>query len=196
MNSTGYPALDGYLSRVGLRLTMMEGRHRREILEELEGHILDRATHEGDGEATVTTVNEAVSEAKHPAEVARQFRDLYGWGTPFRALALAAGAGAAVLSVPPVVEGMWWVAPTASFVYLVFLLFVSLGAGARTGLVVAGVGSIVRLLGLASLDTALYEGLELQLFVSTYLMVTLFGLLLACFPGYLKRRFLRDFGYL
>ncbi len=194
LHSTGYLALNGYLSRVSLRLTMMDSYQRRDILDELGRHILDRASE--DGPPDDRSINEAVAEAKHPSEVARQFRDLYGWGFSFRILAFCAGVGVALLSIPPIVDGMWWVAPTASFVYLVFLLFISLGAGTGTGLAVAGVGTLVRLAGLGSLKYDLYAGLELHLFVSTYLLVTLLGLLVAYFPGYLKERFMRDYGYI
>lgn len=42
MTSPGYPALDGYLCRVGLRLYAMEGHRWRDILDELARHILHR----------------------------------------------------------------------------------------------------------------------------------------------------------
>lgn len=93
MNSTGYPDLDGYLSRVAWRLTLIEGHLRRDILEELARHILDRASDGGADVATRAAVSRSLSGAKDPSEVACQYRDLYGWGRPQRTLALVAVMG-------------------------------------------------------------------------------------------------------
>ncbi len=180
-------SVDGYLEQVRRRMAGMDPAVRQDILQELRSHLHESVAANGGN------LNAAVAGLGEPAAVARRYRDLYGYGPAFRLLFAAIAGVLGVFTVPVLFGGEAAIFPlflSAGFLFveIVFLMWVSVQAGNRAGLVAGAFGLVGRIAGLgigaavqrgASVATA--EGLGLFLAVS--LLLVLIGWL----PGTAKR---------
>ena len=182
--------VDAYLADVRRAMAGMDPRVREDVLKELQSHLAEASAANGGDAAT------AIAQMGAPAQVGRGYRDVYGYGVPFRFLFAAIGAGLAILTAP-VLAGMEEAATGTAFfipnllaipalVALTgWLLWVSVRAGSRAGLlagVAAGVARVLVVLGLlttAAVVTA--DGLAV-LVVSSALLV-----LVGWLPGTAKK---------
>lgn len=170
-------SVDAYLERVRRGLAGMDATVRTDILRELRSHLTDSvATNGGD-------VGAAVASLGDPALVAKRYRDLYGFGVPYRAGFVAIAGILSVLTVPslfPVEDFLFPVLLPTIFLgaEVAFLIWVSVVAGNRAGLV-AGVAGLVARLGAFGLTFTLQaaqplvtiDGFALFAFVSILLPV-------------------------
>jgi uncharacterized membrane protein len=184
--------IDGYVGQVKRRLWGVDARMRADILAELGNHLSDAVADAG-GDASV-----ALSGLQSPKELARHYREIYGYGTPFKVMFAVL---AAVLAVPtvylPQMSGFQAFDPVLIpslflLVAVVYLIWISVAAGKVVGAACGAVACIVRLATLGALLTgggALVDsgGLGLAGFVATSLALILVGYL----PGERKEKWVR-----
>ena len=129
---------------------------RDDIVRELQVHIADStAANGGNVRASLVALGS-------PREVGRRYRDLYGYGTAFKALFAAIAFVLAIPSVPVLVAGPETLFPLAlSIVFVIaaaaWILWVSVAAGSRAG-VLAGVAGLAGRLGGFAFATATQTG--------------------------------------
>src|SRR2546425_2135519 len=177
---------DGYLEQVRRAMSGMEPGVRDDILLELKSHIAESTASNGGN------VNASLAAVGPAAEVGRHYRELYGYGRPYKILFAAISFFLAFLSVPVLAVGTESVFPYAlSIVFLVlvagWILWVSVAAGSRVG-ILAGVTAMVSRFAAFSIAAVTLAGAEttptrLGLLVAVSVMLALLGWI----PGTAKR---------
>ncbi|HLE46632.1 MAG TPA: hypothetical protein VI915_06600 [Thermoplasmata archaeon] len=180
-------SIDGYLEQVRRGMAGMDPAVQRDVLEELRSHLHESVAANGGN------LNAAVAGLGDPTAVARRYRDLYGYGPSYRILFAAIAGILGVFTVPVLFGGEEVIFPlflSAAFLFveIAFLMWVSVQAGNRAGLVAGAFGLVGRLAGLGigmaaqrNASVATLEGLGLFLAVSFVLV------LIGWLPGQAKR---------
>ena len=182
--------MDAYLGDVRRSMGGMDPRVREDILRELKSHMLEASAANG-GDA-----DGAVSRMGSSRDVGRNYRKLYGYGKPFQALFIALAAVLAILSVPVLASSDLGTFPSILSVpfllaLLAWLLWVSVAAGSRVGLM-AGLASFVLrisaavVVGLTQTGAAIVPGGLLFFGLSSGLLVVV-----AWLPGTAKKAWTR-----
>ncbi len=132
---------DDYLDRVRRAMAGMEPSVRDDIVRELRSHLADSTAANG-GNA-----NTAIAALGSPAEVGRHYRSLYGYGRAYRLMFAIIAFLVAIPSVPVLAVGDQGAFPYGlSVLFLVvaaaWILWVSVAAGSRAG-IVAGIAAFV-----------------------------------------------------
>lgn len=192
-------SMDRYLERVRLGLICLDASRRQEIMDELTDSLMERASEEGgqgrDFQAT------AVALAEPPESAVRRYRDIYGYGTIWTAGAILLTMLVALFTRPQLVDqdqaGRSAMLVLMSLVYLILMVHYSLAGGWRVGLACAVLGALVRLIALGRfLAGDITDDLDTGLFMATYLLVTLAGVVLGVVPGRLKSDYLKRYHWL
>ncbi len=179
--------VDAYLNQVRRRLAGMDPAVQGDILRELRSHLAESAEAGGGG------VDEALRGLGEPATVARRYKELYGYGVPFRLLFTALAGVLAVFTIPALFTTEEATFPFGMSVLVLIaevalLIWFSAVAGNRAGTVAGVAGCAGRLVAFGgafaanragSLVTA--EGLALFVLVSLLLVV------IGYMPGQAKR---------
>ncbi len=177
---------DDYLGQVRRAMIGMAGPVRDDILRELRGHIAESAAANG---GNVHTSLEALGS---PRDVGRHYREIYGYGTPFKIVFAAIAFLLAIPSVPVLVIGPETVFPfTLSIVFVVaaatWILWVGVAAGTQAGIVsgLAGMVGRITAFGAVSLSEsgAFMSAGGLGLLVAVSLLFVLLGWI----PGTAKK---------
>src|SRR5216110_1157178 len=177
---------DDYLGQVRRAMMGMAGPVRDDILRELRGHIAESAAANG---GNVHTSLEALVS---PRDVGRHYREIYGYGTPFKIVFAAIAFLLAIPSVPVLVIGPETVFPfTLSIVFVVaaatWILWVGVAAGTQAGIVsgLAGMVGRITAFGAVSLSEsgAFMSAGGLGLLVAVSLLFVLLGWI----PGTAKK---------
>jgi len=180
---------DAYLRAVSSRLTGMDSKVKSDIVRELRAHVADLVRANGGN------VQAAMMGLEPPAEVAKRYKQLYGYGTPFKVLFLIIAAALAVPTLPVLqIRGEEVMLPVLiSLIFLsvliVLLIMVAVKAGRNVGLLSGLAACFTRLciFGLLILaggqDIVLESGGALLLVVVSILLVFI-GLI----PGEAKAR--------
>ncbi len=178
--------VDEYLAEVRGSMVGMDPHVRDDILKELHSHLAEAfATNGGDAQR-------AVSSFGAPAELGREYRRVYGYGTGFKTLFIAAAALLAFVSAPFLSVGPDGAVPNAfSLVGLValvvWLLAVSVLAGSRVGLF-AGIAALAVRVGVAVALAASYPGASLEVAGGiTLALANILLVVLGWLPGTAKR---------
>ncbi|HEY5539227.1 MAG TPA: hypothetical protein VIL58_06785 [Thermoplasmata archaeon] len=169
-------SVDSYLGEVSRGLRGMDVAVRKDILRELRSHLVESLAANGGN------VSAAVAATGEPRAVARRYRDLYGFGVTYRAMFVAIAGVLAVFTVPVLTATDEFLFPLyLSTPFLVadiaFLIWVSVVAGNRAGLVAGTAGCAGRLAafgGAYLVSTApliRFEGLTLFALVSALMVV-------------------------
>lgn len=177
---------DEYLNQVRRSMAGMEPSIREDILRELRSHLAESMAANG-GNVVAT-----LSGLDSPREVGRHYRELYGYGRTFRVLFTFVAFLLAIPSIPVLVAGDAGPFPYGlSLVFLgvvaAWILWVSVAAGSRTGLLagVAGFAGRIVAFGVAAAiqpgATASAAGIGLLVVVSGILV------LLGWLPGTAKK---------
>ncbi|HKZ98812.1 MAG TPA: hypothetical protein VJ326_04395 [Thermoplasmata archaeon] len=140
---------DEYASRVRRAMVGMDTRVREDIVRELRAHLADSAASAG-GDDRV-----AIARMGPPAQVARGYKRVYGYGLLFRILFVAVAVGLAVPSVPVLTAGEAGLAPydlSLPFLgaLLAWLLWVGARGGSPIGLVAGVAAAASRLAALGA----------------------------------------------
>jgi uncharacterized membrane protein len=140
-------SVDAYLGQVRRGLGGMDQRIREDILQELRSHLADSLSANGGNVAAAT---DALGD---PVSVARRYRELYGYSVSYRLLFYLVAGVVGILTVPVLFAGDEAVFPyflSAIFlaVEFVFLIWVSVMAGNRAGLLAGVAGVVGRSAGL------------------------------------------------
>jgi hypothetical protein len=107
-----------YLSRVKLWMFSMPRKTRKGIIQELRSHIVESATAAGGPEMEASVI----SEMDTPRKAAKMYKQIYGYGLPFRILFIFIVIILSILTVP-----VWEVAnPDFSTGFMFLLLIVVL----------------------------------------------------------------------
>lgn len=181
--------IEAFLRDVDANLVGMDRAVREDIVRELRSHLADAVAAEGSGPAT------AIRDLGSPREVGRRYKDVYGYGRPFRALFTVVALLLAVPTLPVLgafaadtqVPDLYAVPAVA--VLAAFLIWVSVRAGSQAGLY-AGLAAAGGRLGLlfllavlgSSSVIATPDGLAAFAAVSTILVV------LGWLPGEARKR--------
>jgi hypothetical protein len=183
-------AMDAYLGEVRRAMGGMDPRVRDDILRELKSHMLEASAANG-GDAGV-----AVSRMGPARDVGRNYRKLYGYGRPFQGLFIGIAAILATLSVPVLASSDIGTFPSIlSVPFLIglvaWLLWVSVAAGSRVGLIAGVAGFVVRIsaavvVGITQTGAATVPGGLLFFGLSSGLLVVV-----AWLPGTAKKALTR-----
>ncbi len=170
-------SIEGYLDQVRRGLAGMDPAVQRDVLQELRSHLADSvAANRGNADAVIAGLGD-------PAIVARRYRELYGYGSMYRMMFAAIAGFVGIFTVPVLFGGEELIFPLfLSAIFLLveigFLMWVSVRAGNRAGLLAGAMSFVGRLVGIgiaaagqrgASMATP--QGLGLFLVVSLLLVV-------------------------
>lgn len=177
---------DEYLEQARRAMTGMDPAVQEDILREIRSHLAEGASGNA-GNASV-----AISDLGSPVELGRRYRELYGYGRRFKFLFTMIAFLLAVPSVPVLgITEQGFFPYTFSLIVLAgviaWLLWVSVVAGSRVGLV-AGIAALVARLvaiGAVALTQAGATPVDsgFGLFVAVSVMLPVLGWL----PGTAKR---------
>lgn len=142
-------AADDYLGEVRRSMAGMDRAVAEDILKELRSHIAEAAAANGGN------MGPTLGQLGAPREVGRRYRELYGYGRRYRALFVAIAFILAIPSVPvlattteqggfPFTYSILFLGAVAAWV-----LWVSVSAGSRAGLVAGLAGLAARTAGFA-----------------------------------------------
>ncbi len=177
---------DEYLEQVRRAMSGMEPQVRDDILRELRSHIAESTAANGGN------VNASLAAVGSAEEVGRHYRELYGYGRPYKILFAAIAFFLAFLSVPVLAAGAESLFPYAlSIVFLViaaaWILWVSVAAGSRAG-ILAGFAAMVSRFAAFGAAAVTLAGAEttatgLGLLIAVSVMLVLLGWI----PGTAKK---------
>ncbi len=168
-------AQDEYLNQVRRSMMGMAPAVREDILRELRSHVAESMAANG-GNAVA-----ALSGFGSPREVGRHYRELYGYGRAFRFLFVVLAFLLAIPSIPVLVAGDAGPFPyglSLAFLGIVaaWILWVSVAAGSRTGLLAGVAGFTGRVVAFGAAATiqpgavATAAGIGLLVIVSSVLV--------------------------
>lgn len=151
-------SVDEYLTGVRRSMAGMEVRVRDDILKELRSHVAEAAAANGGN------VDAALARMGPAAQVGRGYRDVYGYGIAFQSLFAAVAAALAILTAPVLqgvqetLTGIAYFIPNllavpALVALVAWLLWVSVRAGSRAGLVAGIAAGAARVLVVLALLT-------------------------------------------
>jgi len=136
---------EAYIKDVSSRLTGMDSNVKSDIVRELRAHIADLVTMNGGN------VSAAMMNLEPPADVARRYKQLYGYGMPFKVAFIVLTGIVAVFTLPVIqIRGEEVTIPVmVSLIFLaiivVILAFVGIKAGRLVGLMAGLTACFVRL---------------------------------------------------
>ena len=179
-------AADEYLARVSRGLAGMDRRVREDILRELRAHLAD-AVADG-GEPAVA------ARLEPPEALAARYKELYGYGKPFRALFVAVAVALAVPTLPLLLFAgygstvAFGVALAFLAVLAAYLILVALKAGSTAGLSAGAGACVARFVTLAAFEAS--AGGIVPDASSLILFIGVSGVLLAIgfLPGHAKEK--------
>jgi len=181
---------DEYLDSVRRAMVGMARAVRDDILRELKGHIADStAANGGNFQASLVAL-------ESPREIGRRYRDLYGYGTAFKALFAAIAFLLAVPSVPVLVAGPETLFPFALSIFFVigaaaWILWVSVTAGSRAGIFAGIAGLAGRLTAFAIATVTQAGGITSPAGLGLLLAISVMFVLLGWIPGTAKKAWSR-----
>jgi hypothetical protein len=186
---------EAYLRDVSSRLTGMDSRVKSDVIMELKAHIADLVRANGGN------IQAAMMNLEPPADVAKRYKQLYGYGTPFKVLFILTAAALAVPTLPVLqIRGEEVMIPVLiSLIFLsilvVLLFFVAVKAGRRVGLLAGLIACFTRLGVFGLLILAGGEDIVLQGGGVGLLVVVSFLLIFVGFiPGEAKARWTKPTG--
>ena len=175
--------VDEYVGRVDRSLMGMDREVRDDVVKELRANLADSVTANGGDVAA------AIGQMGRPADVARRYREVYGYGRAYKTAFIAIATALGLLSLPVLVANPGTgsaLGPVIVLAVLIaFLLWISVAAGPIVGLA-AGLGAAAaRIVGFSVLalsgQTFDWVGLAFLIAVSALLPV------LGWLPGRAKR---------
>ena len=179
-------AADAYLADVRRSMAGMDASIRDDILRELQGHIAESAAANGGNlEASLAALGPA-------HEVGRHYREVYGYGKGYRILFAAVAFLLAVFSVPVVIVGTDTSFPFAlSLVFVVgtamWILWVSVAAGSRAGMLTGAAGLAGRLITFAAVAATEPAAIVNPAGLGLLVAVSILFVFLGAIPGTAKQ---------
>jgi len=176
-------SVDAYLRQVQRGLGGMDPHVREDILKELRSHLADSLSANG---GNVSAATDALGD---PVSVARRYRELYGYSSSYRLLFYAVAGVVGILTVPVLVAVEESVFPyflSSIFVAseFVFLIWISVMAGNRAGLLAGVWGVLGRMAGLGVAIAANRESFLITADgLGAFLLVCLLFLFVGWIPG-------------
>jgi len=184
-----------YLNEVSRRLTGMDPKVKSDIVMELRAHIADLVRMKGGD------INAVLVSLEPPVDVARRYKQLYGYSSLFKALFVILAGVLAVPTLPVLqIKGEEVMIPVLiSLIFLsvlaILLVFVALQAGRTVGLVAGLVACFTRLGLFGILVGAGGENVIVQAGGASLLVaVSLLLVLLGYIPGEAKARWTKPSG--
>lgn len=175
--------VDDYVGRVNRSLVGMDRSVRDDVVNELRANLRESVRANGGN------VTAAIGEMGPPAEVARRYRQVYGYGRVYQVAFVAGASLLGLLSLPVVVPnpgaGSLLGPAIVLAILIAFLLWISVAAGAAAGLA-AGLGAAsARIVGFAmlALSGQTFDSAGLVLLIAVSGLLPLLGWL----PGRAKR---------
>lgn len=182
--------IDEYLSEVRSAMLGMDARVREDVLKELRSHLSDAAAANGGD------VQRVVASAGAPADVGREYRRIYGYGTPFKVLFVTVAGLLALASAPFLRVTVDGAVPNpfaliGLLALVAWLLAISVMAGSRVGLYAGIAAMAIRFLVAAALAAA-YPGATVELLGGlTFVVANVLLVVLGWLPGTAKRAWSR-----
>jgi len=181
---------DEYLDSVRRAMVGMAPAVRHDILRELQGHIADStAANGGDVQASLVALGS-------PREIGQRYRELYGYGTAFKALFAAIAFLLAVPTIPVLVTGPETLFPFAlSIIFVIgaaaWILWVSVAAGSRAGIFAGSAGLAGRLSAFVFATVTQPGGITSPTGLGLLLAIAVMFVLLGWIPGTAKKAWSR-----
>ncbi len=177
---------DDYLDRVRRAMAGMDSAVRDDILRELRSHIAESMAANGGN------MGAAISGLGSPTEVGRHYRAVYGYGRAFRGLFAVVAFLLAIPSIPVLITGDQGLFPFGlSVVFLgivaAWVLWVSVSAGARAGLI-AGIAAFAgRLVAFGSVAATQPGGIATAGGIGLLAIASVMLVVLGWLPGTAKK---------
>ena len=186
---------EGYIRDVSGRLTGMDSKVKSDIVRELRAHIADLVTANGGD------VNAVMMNLEPPADVARRYKQLYGYSNAFKAVFVLIAVALAVPTLPVLqIRGEEVMIPVlVSLIFLsvlvAYLFFVAIKAGRGAGLMAGLAACFTRLgvfglLAMAGGEDIVLQGGGVGLLVVVSFLLILIGFI----PGEAKARWTKPSG--
>lgn len=182
--------IDEYLAQVRGSMVGMDAGVRDDILRELRSHLAESVAANGG------SPERALASLGSPADVGREYRRVYGYGSLFKQLFVAVAAALGLASAPflTVTADGAVPNPLAFFGLLVlvaWLLGISATAGSRVGLY-AGIAAFVARTAVAVALAAAYPGASLEVLGGlTFALANFLLILVGWLPGTAKKAWSR-----
>lgn len=181
--------IDDYLLDVRRHLFGMDTHTKNDIIEELKSHILDAAKeYDGDVEKAISTMSSA-------REVAKMYKEVYGYGAGFRALFILLGGVISIPSAPillpgsTAIEGPIWISIFFFALVAFYLIWISIVAGRAVGLYSGISACLARFVVLgAILMTSPEAVIGSPLGILSFILSSLFLVAIGYLPGQAKAR--------
>ncbi|MEW6070861.1 MAG: hypothetical protein AB1485_09610 [Candidatus Thermoplasmatota archaeon] len=178
--------IENYLKEVNFYMLVVKKKKRKEILEELRTHLLEKTR--SFGNLNAENVNRAIKELGSPKELASNYKELYGYSASW-ILGFAVFASFISLLTLPALEFISAVFLPLAFLYIIY---VSLVAGRKAGLVIGSVCGTVRVVALSLLLAVYPRVYTIQtplVTICAFVFVSVIMALLGYLPGYYKEEY-------
>ncbi|HYS71011.1 MAG TPA: hypothetical protein VEM95_01170 [Thermoplasmata archaeon] len=178
--------IDAYMARVSRGLAGMAAGVREDILGELRSHLADAAREGNEAQA--------VAAAENPEAVAARYKELYGYGSAYRAVFVGLAAVLAVPTLPLLLYAGTGNAiafsTTLAFlgVLVAYLMAVAVKAGARAGLAAGLAACLSRFASVAVLSVVAGAILPDAAAWASFLAVSAMLIVIGFVPGRAKER--------
>ncbi len=177
--------LEDYLSELSFHLITVCKAKRSSIIAELRSHIIDKA--QSFGKLNEENIVKAINELGSAREIAGKYKEIYGYSALWLGAFAIFSAFISVLTMP-VLELISVIVLPLAFVYIIY---VSLTAGAKSGLFIGTVCSVTRIVALGALlklYTTVYT-IQSTGTLAGFLLVSVVMIVLGYLPGYYKQKY-------
>ena len=176
---------DEYLGQVRRAMMGMSRPVRDDILRELRGHIAESTAANGGN------VHASLGALGSPQEVGRHYREIYGYGTVYKAIFAAIALLLGIPSVPVLLVGTETVFPfNLSLVFVIaaaaWILWVGVAAGPQAGILAGLAGMFGRLIAFGVVALSEPGAFTSSGGISLLVAVSLLLVLLGWIPGTAK----------
>lgn len=178
--------IENYLKEVNFYLLAVKRGKRKEILNELRSHLLEKA--QSFGKLNPENIRKALEELGSAKEIASKYKELYGYSSAW-VCGFALAAGLISLLTLPALELCSTIFLPLAFLYIVY---VSLVAGGKAGFVAGSVCGLTRVVALGFLLKFYPDIYTIQsslIVISAFIFVSIVMALLGYLPGYYKERY-------
>jgi hypothetical protein len=178
--------IDNYLKELNFYMLVVKRSKREEILNELRSHLLEKAQSFGD--LTAENVSKALNELGSAKELASKYKELYGYSFMW-IFGFAVFAGIIAVLTLPALEYISVIFLLLAFLYIIY---VSLVAGRKAGVVigvVCGTSRVLILSLLLLLYPTIYTIQNSFVTISAFCFVSVIMTLLGYIPSYYKEKY-------
>ncbi|MDI6707634.1 MAG: DUF1700 domain-containing protein [Candidatus Thermoplasmatota archaeon] len=183
--------IENYLGKVSFYLLGVKRSERKEIIEELRNHLTEKA--QAFGNFSAENIKKAIEEFGSPKELAYKYKELYGYSSAWLCWFAVFAAVISALTLPTL-EYLSMIFLPLAFLYIVYM---SLVAGRKAGIVIGAVCGATRILLLGLLLAFYPAAYGIQNSFATipaFCFVSIIMAMLGYIPSYYKEKYKKSAG--